>query len=55
MKVALVKEETEKDSVTKFVQDFKYTYLLEKGVSNVKGGVKVLIDMKYPEEILSDM
>ena len=58
MKVALVndlKDETERESVAKFVQDFKYTYLLEKGVSKVKGGVKVLIDMKYPEEILSDM
>lgn len=54
MKVTLLKEETGA-VVSKFVQDFKYTYLLEKGVSKVKGGVKVLIDMKYPEEILSDM
>ena len=32
---------------------FKYTYLLEKGISLTKGGIKVLKDMNYPEEILA--
>jgi putative IMPACT (imprinted ancient) family translation regulator len=35
-------------------EDFKYTYLLEKGISNVRGGVKVLHDMNYPKEIIDD-
>ena len=35
-------------------RDFEYTYLLTKGISEVKGGIKVLIDMKYPEEILAN-
>jgi DNA mismatch repair ATPase MutS len=34
--------------------DFKYTYKLEKGISSVKGGIKVLRDMNYPDEILND-
>ena len=34
--------------------DFKYTYLLEKGISIVRGGVKVLHDMNYPMEIIKD-
>jgi hypothetical protein len=32
--------------------DFIYTYLLSKGISNIKGGVKVLNDMNYPSEII---
>jgi hypothetical protein len=32
--------------------NFSYTYELEKGISNVKGGLKVLSDMDYPKEIL---
>lgn len=32
--------------------DFDYTYLLENGISIVKGGVKVLMDMDYPQEII---
>ena len=32
--------------------DFTYTYKLEKGISEVKGGIKVLIDMDYPQEII---
>jgi len=52
MKVALLDNEKIESG---FVQDFTYTYLMEKGVSKVKGGVKVLIDMKYPAEILLDM
>jgi hypothetical protein len=30
--------------------ELKYTYHLEKGISKVKGGLKVLKDMKYPKE-----
>jgi hypothetical protein len=33
---------------------FRYTYILEKGISNVKGGLKVLSDMNYPTEIISN-
>ena len=32
--------------------DFNYTYLLEKGISSVRGGIKVLHDMNYPKEII---
>jgi hypothetical protein len=32
--------------------DFSYTYLLKKGISEVRGGLKVLQDLSYPEEIL---
>ena len=32
--------------------DFQYTYVLLKGISNTKGGIKVLKDMNYPKEIL---
>jgi len=35
-------------------QDFDYTYLLKKGISNVRGGIKVLEDMNYPKEIIDD-
>jgi len=34
--------------------EFKYLYKLEKGISNIKGGIKVLSDMNYPEEILEN-
>jgi len=34
--------------------DFKYTYKLKKGISEIKGGIKVLRDMNYPAEILND-
>jgi hypothetical protein len=32
-----------------------YTYYLEKGISTVKGGVKVLRDMNYPDEIMDKL
>ena len=31
---------------------FEYSYLLESGISEIKGGIKVLIDMNYPQEII---
>ena len=34
--------------------NFEYTYLLENGISFVKGGVKVLMDMDYPQEIIDN-
>ncbi len=30
----------------------KYTYKLEEGISKIKGGIKVLHDLKYPQRIL---
>lgn len=32
--------------------DFTYTYLMKKGISNKKGGFKVLQDMQFPTEII---
>jgi len=32
---------------------FKYTYMLIEGISEIKGGLKVLSDMNYPTEILN--
>jgi DNA mismatch repair ATPase MutS len=33
-------------------EQFVYTYKLERGISRVKGGIKVLMDMKFPKSIL---
>ena len=33
--------------------DFKYSFELKRGISNVKGGAKVLKDMEFPEEIIN--
>ena len=32
----------------------KYTYKLEPGISEVKGGINVLTDMNYPKEIIEN-
>jgi len=32
--------------------NFEYTYILQNGISKIKGGLKVLKDMNYPKEIL---
>ena len=40
--------------VLKTADNFEYTYLLEEGISIIKGGVKVLIDMDYPQEIIDN-
>ena len=37
----------------KTANTFEYTYKLVKGISTVKGGLKVLSDMNYPNEIIS--
>lgn len=34
--------------------DFEYTYKLIKGISHIKGGVKVLKDLEYPDEIIEN-
>jgi DNA mismatch repair ATPase MutS len=31
---------------------FEYTYKIKKGISKIKGGVRVLKDMNYPAEII---
>jgi hypothetical protein len=36
------------------ITNFKYKYLLKKGISNVRGGIKVLCDMDYPVEIIEE-
>ena len=33
--------------------DFTYTYKMEKGISYIKGGIKVLRDLEYPDEIIN--
>jgi hypothetical protein len=38
--------------ITTLNGNFEYTYLLKDGISNIKGGMKVLSDMNYPKEIL---
>jgi DNA mismatch repair ATPase MutS len=32
--------------------DFDYTYKLKKGISELRGGLKILNDMDYPKEIM---
>lgn len=34
--------------------NFEYIYLLQEGISKIKGGLKVLQDMNYPKEILDN-
>ena len=34
--------------------NFEYTYLIQEGISKIKGGLKVLKDMNYPQEILDN-
>ena len=38
--------------VLKNEDNFKYTYLVKKGTSSVKGGLKVLKDLEYPKDII---
>ena len=35
-------------------KDFIYTYKIIEGISKIKGGIKVLNDLKYPDEILDE-
>jgi DNA mismatch repair ATPase MutS len=34
--------------------DFKYTYKLKYGISNIKGGLKILRDLKFPKNIINN-
>jgi len=33
----------------------EYTYQLVPGISTIRGGVKILCDMNYPEEIINNI
>jgi DNA mismatch repair ATPase MutS len=35
--------------------DYRYTYQMVSGISKIKGGIKVLKDLEYPDEIISTM
>jgi DNA mismatch repair ATPase MutS len=35
--------------------DFKYKYKMKKGISKIKGAVRVLKDLNYPEEIIKNI
>jgi len=35
--------------------DFEYTYKIKKGISKVKGALKVLKDLEYPDNIITNM
>jgi hypothetical protein len=35
--------------------NFEFTYRLKKGISKIKGGIKVLKDLEYPEEIIKSI
>lgn len=41
--------------ITRENGDFKYTYRLFEGISNVKGGIQVLKEMNYPTEIIDSL
>jgi DNA mismatch repair ATPase MutS len=34
--------------------NMKYLYKLERGISKIKGGVKVLYDLEYPQAIIDN-
>lgn len=36
-------------------EDIHYTYKIKKGISKIQGAIKVLKDMKYPEEIIENI
>ena len=40
--------------ISNLESDFIYTYQLETGISTVKGGIKVLTDLEYPNEIIEE-
>jgi DNA mismatch repair ATPase MutS len=41
--------------VDKVNETLKYKYYLKEGISEVKGGIKVLYDMEYPTEIINNL
>jgi hypothetical protein len=52
MKIKRTGEQGQEDK--KEPNSIKYTYKLGKGISSVKGGIKVLEDLDYPIEIIND-
>ena len=40
--------------INKTNNNFVYTYLLNKDISTFKGGIKILKDFDYPEEIIEE-
>jgi DNA mismatch repair ATPase MutS len=46
--------ENYKMETTPTEDSFNYTYVLKKGISEVRGGIKVLHDMQYPDEIIQN-
>ena len=42
-------------TLNKHTNDFQYTYNLSEGISKIKGGIKVLKDLNYPNEILENI
>ena len=41
--------------INKNNENFDFTYKLKKGISKIKGGVKVLKDLEYPDEIIKSI
>ena len=35
--------------------NFEYTYKMKKGISKIKGAIRVLKDMDYPKEIIDSI
>jgi energy-coupling factor transporter ATP-binding protein EcfA2 len=55
MKIKRIGEQgQEQGNAEKKVNSIKYTYKLGKGISSIKGGIKVLEDLDYPIEIIND-
>jgi DNA mismatch repair ATPase MutS len=58
--VSICKKFSKSECVQNYMMDvvvnedgtFNYTYKIKKGISKIKGGVRVLKDMNYPEEII---
>jgi len=41
-------------TIKKKNKKLKYTYQIQNGISKIKGGFNVLIDMNYPQEIINN-
>jgi len=56
--VSLCKKLRDSERVVNYKMDvdlsngIQYTYKMKKGISKVKGGILILEEMKYPQEIL---
>ena len=54
MKIERIGKQGQGEGEGKVVNSIRYTYKLGKGISSVKGGIKVLEDLDYPIEIIND-